>query len=124
MTDELDTMPSSAPPEPDSVFICKDCNLPINRCKCVGQSSMMTIPTPPPFEGSHCTFVSNQLVAFEWNSPESPEQRGYPFNPNEVMLFLGEILQMPGHCVVVRRSGQVVWGYHTDNFREPTDDEI
>ena len=47
----------------------------------------------------------------------------YPFTLGERVLFLGEIAEMPGHCVVVKRDGRVMWGYHTDNFRELTEDE-
>lgn len=39
-------------------------------------------------------------------------------------MFLGEIVQMPGHCVVVRNSdGRVFTCYHTDNFYELKDEE-
>lgn len=48
----------------------------------------------------------------------------YPWKDGQTLLFLGEIEQMPGHCVVVDKAGKVHWGFHTDNFREPTEDEI
>lgn len=70
----------------------------------------------------------NSLVVFvppctdeEW---ERQVKHAYPFNIHEVVLFLGEIKQMPGHCIVARRNGKVIWGYHTDNFRTATEDEI
>lgn len=48
----------------------------------------------------------------------------YPWKAGDSMLFLGELANMPGHCVVADRAGRVFWGFHTDNFREPTDDEL
>jgi hypothetical protein len=48
----------------------------------------------------------------------------YPFKNGESVLFLGEIKNMRGHCTVVNRDGKVFWGYHTDDFRNPTEDEL
>jgi len=43
---------------------------------------------------------------------------------NEVFVFLGEIVQMPGHCIVVgMKTGKVISGYHTGNFKVLTEDE-
>lgn len=52
-----------------------------------------------------------------------PPRAQYPFADGERLLFLGEIENMPGHCVVVNRAGKVFWGYHTDNFQLPKDGE-
>ena len=42
----------------------------------------------------------------------------------ECYVFMGEIVNMRGHCVVVsHRTGKVISGYHTDNFIELTEDE-
>lgn len=48
----------------------------------------------------------------------------YPWKVGEHLLYLGEVVQMPGHCIVVNHAGKVFWGWHTDNFRYPTEDEI
>lgn len=49
----------------------------------------------------------------------------YPFNDGDKFVFLGEIEQMPGHCVVVRLSDNKIFTcYHTDSFVELTEDEI
>ena len=49
----------------------------------------------------------------------------YPFTSNGVYIFLGEIPNMPGHCVVVEhKSGRIYSGYHTDRFKEIDEDEI
>lgn len=74
-----------------------------------------------------CPFKKLQLVQFKL--PETYRSRnsgdtGYPFEHDEIVLFLGEIVQMPGHCAVARSKGQVYWGYHTENFVEPDEDMI
>lgn len=43
---------------------------------------------------------------------------------SQIVLFLGEIVQMPGHCIVALKSGMIKYGYHTDNFRHPFEREI
>lgn len=47
------------------------------------------------------------------------------FLEKDTYVFLGEIPNMPGHCVVLNhRTGKVYSGYHTDNFIELTEDEV
>lgn len=42
----------------------------------------------------------------------------------DVYVFLGEIPNMKDHCVVIgQRSGKAFVGYHTENFRELSEDE-
>lgn len=48
--------------------------------------------------------------------PKGGKESEYPFNVGDHYLFLGEITNMPGHCIVVEDSGKLRWGYHTDNF--------
>lgn len=48
----------------------------------------------------------------------------YPWEPGEQVLFMGEIENMPGHGVFHTTKAGLKWGYHIDNFREPTDDEL
>lgn len=48
----------------------------------------------------------------------------YPWKAGDSALLLGEIENMPGHVAVVTKDGKVHWGFHDDNFREPTGDEI
>jgi len=48
----------------------------------------------------------------------------YPFRAGVAYIFLGEIPNMPGHCVVADHgSGKIYSGYHTDNFVELRKDE-
>ena len=39
-------------------------------------------------------------------------------------LFVGEIKNMPGHCVVIPQQGGAIWGYHTNSFIEIPEDEV
>lgn len=40
-------------------------------------------------------------------------------------VFLGEVPNMPGHCVLVDwKTGKVTCGHHTANFVELTDKEV
>jgi hypothetical protein len=63
----------------------------------------------------------NSVVVFE---VEESAASNYPWVPGANLLFLGEIANMPGHCIVVDRKGKVWWGYHTENFRELTMEEM
>lgn len=65
-------------------------------------------------------FKQYQIVVFN----EPPKGYQYPFKTGQCFIFLGEIVQMPGHCIVADRKGKIHWGFHTDNFRDPTEDEI
>jgi len=43
---------------------------------------------------------------------------------NAVLVFLGEIPNMPGHCVVADvKTGKVRTGLHTDRFEEIPEEE-
>ena len=74
----------------------------------------MTEPTVPR-QYSLVRFCSDQ-IPLEFRDT-------YPFRPDSVYVFFGDIPNMPGHCVVAdHRTGQVYSGYHTDNFVEIPDD--
>ncbi len=59
----------------------------------------------------------NNLVVY--NEPSNSV-----FDYNEVVLFLGEIENMKGHGIFVKRNGKLFWGYHIDNFRTSGYEEI
>jgi hypothetical protein len=43
----------------------------------------------------------------------------YPFRPAAILVFLGEVSNMPGHCVVAdQHTGRVYAGYHTESLIE------
>lgn len=66
---------------------------------------------------------TNTLVRFDFDGCPSEYHSKYPFVRDEVLLYLGEVQQMPGHCIVVTKEGRVIWGYHTENFVVLSEDE-
>lgn len=50
-------------------------------------------------------------------------ENSYPFKDGELLLFLGEITNRPGHCVVANSKGKIWWGFHTENFVEEPQEE-
>ena len=42
----------------------------------------------------------------------------------DIVLYLGEISNMERHGVYCTKEGKIHWGYHTDSFINPTEDEI
>lgn len=45
------------------------------------------------------------------------------FLSNSAFVYLGEVVQMPGHIICAGKNGKVYFGFHDDDFRELTDDE-
>ena len=65
------------------------------------------------------------LVKFDFGSLPKKFHTQYPFKPKQVLLFLGEIPNMEGHCVVMdHKSGELYSGYHVENFQEIPEDEV
>lgn len=49
----------------------------------------------------------------------------YPWNKEDVFVYLGEIKNMMEHCIVVRNSdGRVFSCYHIEDFVELSEEEI
>jgi hypothetical protein len=64
------------------------------------------------------------LVRFQFDQVSVEYHSLYPFAKDRVYVFFGEIPNMPGHCVIAdQKSGQLYFGYHTENFVELTADE-
>ena len=63
------------------------------------------------------------LVKFDFDSLDVKFHSQYPFSRHEHCIFLGEIPNMDGHCVIGTKSGNITFGWHTDNFVEVTEDE-
>lgn len=64
------------------------------------------------------------LVRFDAPWLTSKQLRNYPFKKGGVYLFLGEIANMPEHCVVLDwKTNRTHVGYHTENFVVLTEDE-
>ena len=47
-----------------------------------------------------------------------------PFKNGDTVLYLGELGNMPDHCVVATEDGLLWWGYHTERFRAARPDEV
>lgn len=54
------------------------------------------------------------IIVFLVDKVDEPD---YPFKNGDRLLFMGEIENMRGHCIIVDQHGKTFWGYHTDNFR-------
>ena len=66
----------------------------------------------------------NTLVRFDFDDLPVNYHGEYPFTRKDRFIYLGDIVQMPGHCVVVRISdGHVFCCYHTDNFVKVPEEE-
>ncbi len=65
------------------------------------------------------------LVRFNFNGIPRRFRAKYPFKPGANYVFLGEIANMAGHCVVAdAKTGRLYTGYHTENFVEIPEDEV
>lgn len=66
------------------------------------------------------------LVKFDYSNISDEWKKEYleVFEPDKVYIYLGEIVQRPGHCIVVEmKTGKIISGYHTENFIELTENE-
>jgi hypothetical protein len=67
---------------------------------------------------------SLSLVRFRFETMPNEYHAKYPFIDGRTYVFLGEIPNMLGHCVVAdHQTGQIFSGYHTENFIELSEDE-
>lgn len=65
------------------------------------------------------------LMKFEPENIGSKAEGQLPFSRGQTYVFLGELENMPGHCVVVEHhSDRAFSGYHTDYFSELGEDEV
>ncbi len=69
----------------------------------------------------------NSFVVFDATScPSEIYHRYYKdiFPLNKLFIFMGEIKQIKGHCILCDLdSGKIIGMFHTENFREATEDE-
>lgn len=64
------------------------------------------------------------IVKFDYDEIPKEYHEAYPFDNNESLIYFGEIPNMPGHCVVMDiKSGEMIAGYHIENFKEVSEDE-
>jgi len=61
----------------------------------------------------------------EWYIEELKKNNDKRFGKDTFFIYLGEIPNMKGHCVIIGyTSGKIYSGYHLENFRLPTEDEF
>ena len=74
-----------------------------------------------------CPIKTNTMVKFDYEDIPTEYHKHYldKFPKNEVFVFMGELQQMPAHCIVINyKTGQIYSGHHTENFIPLTDDEV
>ena len=64
------------------------------------------------------------FVRFDFDTLPEEYRKGYPFYPKCRYVFLGEIPNFSGHCIVMDDNGKHYVGFHTDNFIELSDEYI
>ena len=65
------------------------------------------------------------IVKFDFERLPKSFRNKYPFKPNKLYVYFGEIANMPGHCIVAdHKTGRISSGYHTENFIELSEDEV
>jgi len=65
------------------------------------------------------------LVRFKAESLPSHFLKKYPFKAGRTYVYLGELVNMGGHCVVAdHKTGRLYSGFHTENFVEIPADEV
>jgi len=61
----------------------------------------------------------------DWYREHLKKTNDHRFDKDNFFIYLGEIPNMPGNCVVIgHESGKIYSGYHTEDFRLPTEDEF
>jgi len=65
------------------------------------------------------------LAKFDFSGLDTKYHSQYPFSREDRFVYLGDIPQMPFHCIVARVSdGRVFSGFHTENFIPLTEEEV
>jgi hypothetical protein len=65
------------------------------------------------------------LVKFDFDNLSPTFHTAYPFKRGGTYVFIGEIPNMLGHCVVAdHKTGKIYSGYHTENFIELSEEEV
>jgi len=84
-------------------------------------------PTPESFTYSVHKQMTNSVprqYSLVKSTPATDYEAQTPIEEGAVLIFFGEIPNMPGHCVVAdHKTGRMYSGCHTGNFVELADDE-
>lgn len=71
------------------------------------------------------TFPYLSLVRLTAEALEDLRKSKHPLTNHDFFVYLGDIHNMAGHCVVLTRDGKRHYvGYHTDNFELVPEDEM
>ena len=64
------------------------------------------------------------LIKFSYDGLDKDYHKYYPFGSKSKYIYLGEIPNMLGHCIVAcYATGRLYSGYHIQDFVEIDDDE-
>lgn len=73
---------------------------------------------------SHIAPRQFSFVKFNFKRIPKSYHSKYPFTAKKQYIFLSEIPNMKGHCIVLdKESGRFFVGYHTENFIELSEDK-
>jgi len=61
-----------------------------------------------------------------WNRfmEDSTDYMNHPLKPKDVVYYLGDIPNVPGHGIVIKRSGGIVTMVHPEDFRKAREEEL
>jgi hypothetical protein len=88
----------------------------LRQCGKIGTNPHPTTP-PPSIPSCNNDPRVNSLVRFV-GQYEGYTGEEYPFDVKFPLIYLGEIPNMRGHCIVADKTGKVFYGYHIENFEE------
>jgi len=74
-----------------------------------------------------CQWFGDSMENYTLCKADLPEayKYEYSFKNGEVFIFMGELTNMKGHCIVVRLSdGKLFFCFSIDNFVELKEDEL
>ena len=65
------------------------------------------------------------IVVFEpeWGKNGKVDKK-HPLKYGEQVLYLGNMVNVPGHCVVVKHSGETIMMVHPGDLRDATEEEL
>lgn len=69
-------------------------------------------------------FKQYEAVVFDPFWWEDKYRKTHPLRPEELVYYLGDIPNVPGHCIVARYTGEVVPMIHPEDLREAREEEL
>lgn len=62
--------------------------------------------------------------AHEQETAQSDKPFRHPLRLDDRAIYVNEIRNMPGHCILILQDGSIEQGWHTADFDEVPEDEI